>query len=178
MILARGSQTARLKLELAHVASFGAFLTLLKGKYHTITFIEAAIPVGGNRGVMDEYIRLAVIDLNEPKTLGVVEPLDNTFQLIVGHSCLSLSAPKLALLQYDPNTVTESDISRKQTVALGFSPSQTLNMLACGADWLKQIRDDFYHHAVIRPVVQKFGFFGATHHAAEGVLAANIAPAK
>jgi hypothetical protein len=60
-----------------HVLCLRAFLALRHIELHAFTLGERSMPLGDDRGLVDEYV-LAVVLLNEPEALRVVEPLHCT----------------------------------------------------------------------------------------------------
>jgi len=61
------------------VRGLRAFLSLSDFEFHSVTFLQALVAFGSNCAVMHKDIR-SILTADESVTLGIIEPLDRTFQ--------------------------------------------------------------------------------------------------
>jgi hypothetical protein len=65
-----------------HPSGLETFRSLFDAELHLLTFLQAAVAVGLDCGVMYEYIR-PTLTLNEAITLARIEPFDCSYNTIV-----------------------------------------------------------------------------------------------
>jgi hypothetical protein len=63
-----------------HIRSLGAFGTLGNLEFDLVAFLQTLIAFGGNGAVVNEDVWLPILPSDKPIALGVVKPLDGTFQ--------------------------------------------------------------------------------------------------
>ena len=106
------------RLILGDVFSLGPFLTLYDFKLYVITLLQALVTFGADGAVMDENIR-TVIASDEAESLGIVEPLNLTFD--ARHLPSSVHKPVPQLSRCGPNIVPimSADANRAAPKAWG-----------------------------------------------------------
>src|SRR5580658_9321761 len=65
--------------KLRYIGRLRPFLSLHNLKFHLISLLQALVALGGDRAVVDEYVR-SIVSPQETVSLRVVEPLDGAFQ--------------------------------------------------------------------------------------------------
>src|SRR6266568_3521791 len=110
-------------LDLADVRGLGALRPLDHVELHALTLGEAAEALGLDGGVMDEHVRSAFTS-NEPKTLGVVEPL---------HCSGFHVRPSLARLAVDARRISSSVQERDVWKNSGKAVSTGERLISTGA---------------------------------------------
>ena len=71
-----------LLLSFCYIRRLGTLLTIDNLKFNRVTFLQALVAVRNQSTVVDEDV-WSVIASNEPKALGIVEPLYGSFQFHV-----------------------------------------------------------------------------------------------
>lgn len=74
-----GCRSGNTSRSFCDVRCLWAFLTLSYFKLHSVTFLQALVALGSNRAVMHKDIR-SIFAADESVALGIIEPLDRTFQ--------------------------------------------------------------------------------------------------